>query len=180
MKQILLHCCCGPCTTYTLEWLRLNGFEVTGLWYNPNIHPFTEHQNRLESMKSLAEKQGMPLIVTEGYDLVKYFQLVVGQEGNRCPICYRMRLGEIARVASEKGFPFFTTTLLISIYQDQELLRSIGQEFGRQYGLEFFYHDFSQGFRESQSMAREQELYRQKYCGCVYSEWERFGKVKIA
>lgn len=179
MKKILLHCCCGPCTTYTFEWLSHNGFEVTGFWYNPNIHPFTEHQNRLESMQALAEQLKMPLILAEGYDMVKYFQAVVGKEANRCPVCYRLRLGEVARRAAEKGFSAFTTTLLISIYQEQELLRLIGEEAGQQHGVDFYYHNFREGFRESQTMAREHDLYRQKYCGCVYSEWERFGKVKI-
>ena len=179
MNQILLHCCCGPCTTYTFEWLTRNDFEVSGLWYNPNIHPFTEHQQRLDSMKKLAGQLDMPLIITEGYDMVKYFQSVAGKEGNRCPVCYRLRLEETARIAAKKGFPAFTTTLLISIYQDQELLRSIGAEVGCQHGVEFYYHDFREGFRQSQTMAREYDLYRQKYCGCVYSEWERFGKIKI-
>ena len=179
MTSMLLHCCCGPCTTYTVKWLREHDFEVTGFWYNPNIHPFTEHQKRLESMRDLAERSKFPLIIAEGYDMVKYFRAVVGHEGNRCPDCYRLRLERIAQVAHEKGFDAFTTTLLISLYQDQELLQEIGKEVGKQVGVEFYYHDFREGFRQSHQMARELDLYRQKYCGCVYSEWERYGKVKI-
>jgi hypothetical protein len=159
--------------------LRGQEFEVTALWYNPNIHPYLEHQRRLESMQDLAQRMNLPLIITEGYEVIDYFRAVVGHEGGRCPICYQMRLERTASLALEKGFAAFTTTLLISPYQKHELLREMGKEIGAKYGVEFHYQDFRKGFRESQRMARELELYRQKYCGCLYSEWERFGKVKI-
>lgn len=179
MIPILLHCCCGPCAAYSIRWLREHQFEVTGFWYNPNIHPFTEHQNRLAAAQTLSERFGFPLIVSEGYEMMAYFRAVVGKEGSRCLECYRMRLERTARTAAEKGFPRFTTTLLISPYQNQTAIQEIGMEMARRNGVEFYYHDFTDGFRESQRMARELDLYRQKYCGCLYSEWERFGKVKV-
>ncbi len=179
MDRILLHCCCGPCATYPVKWLREHDFEVTGFWYNPNVHPFTEHQSRLTAAQRLSERFGFPLIVSEGYEMVSYLRAVVGKEGERCRECYRMRLERTAREAAEKGFPRFTTTLLISPYQNREAIREIGEEAGRRHGTEFFYHDFTEGFRESQQMAKDLDLYRQKYCGCIYSEWERFGKVKV-
>ena len=131
-------------------------------------------------MQLLAEKLRFPLIAVEGYDLVDYFRAVVGHEGKRCPDCYRLRLQITAQLAHEKGFDAFTTTLLISPYQSQEQLKEIGEEAGHQNGVKFFYQDFRSGFRESHQMSKELGLYHQKYCGCVYSEWERYGNIKIS
>jgi len=176
MNQILLHCCCGPCATYTVNRLREEGFQVTAFWYNPNIHPFTEHRSRLEAMHTLAQLMELPLIATEGYDMIAYFRAVVGHEEERCGDCFKMRLGRTAAVAREKGFTSFTTTLLISPYQKHELLREVGETVAKEQGIDFHYEDFRTGFRESQRLSRELNLYHQKYCGCIYSEWERFGK----
>lgn len=179
MKKILLHTCCAPCAIYTVNRLREEEFEVAGFWYNPNIHPFTEHRNRLEAMRIAAQALNLPLIVSPGYDMVHYFRAVVGHEGDRCGDCFRLRLSKSAAVARERGFDAFTTTLLISPYQKHELLRQIGEEVAREQEVEFYYEDFRPGFRESHRISRELKLYHQKYCGCVYSEWERYGKVKI-
>lgn len=179
MGKILLHACCGPCTIYTVNRLREVDFDVTAFWYNPNIHPFTEHRNRLEAMQTLARAIDLPLIVSEGYEMIDYFRVVVGHEGERCGDCFRLRLSKTAGVAREKGFSAFTTTLLISPYQKHELLRQIGEEVAGEQGIDFYYEDFRPGFREGHRLSRELNLYHQKYCGCVYSEWERFGKVDI-
>jgi hypothetical protein len=152
---------------------------VSGFWYNPNIHPFTEHQLRLQSAQDFAQKANLPLIIREGYEVITYFRKVVGHEGKRCRDCFRLRLSRTASVARERNFDAFSTTLLISPYQDHNLLREIGEEIAREERVSFHYEDLRPGFRESQRMSRELELYRQKYCGCLYSEWERFGKVKI-
>jgi len=162
-----------------VQFLRQQGLEVRAFWYNPNIHPFMEHQRRLEAMQTLAKKINLPLIISEGYQMIDYFRAVVRHEANRCPDCYRLRLSKTAKVAQEKGYHAFTTTLLISPYQKHEQIKEIGQELAREQGVEFYYEDFRGGFRESQRIARELDLYRQPYCGCVYSEWERYGKVKI-
>jgi predicted adenine nucleotide alpha hydrolase (AANH) superfamily ATPase len=180
MGRILLHACCAPCATHTVNRLREEGFDVTAFWYNPNIHPFTEHRHRLESMRTLAEAIDLPLLVADGYDMIDYFRAVVGHEGERCGECFRMRLDRTATVASDNGFTLFTTTLLISPYQKHELLRRTGEAVARERGIDFHYEDFRTGFRESQRLSRELDLYHQKYCGCIYSEWERFGKVDIA
>ena len=180
MPSILLHCCCAPCAIYPINWLREHQFEVTALWHNPNVHPFTEHQKRLESMHILAREMSLPLIVSDGYEMIDYFRTVVGNEGNRCPDCYRLRLNKTAQIAHERGFDAFTTTLFISPYQDHELITEAGVESGRSNGIAFHHQDFREGFRESHRLSRELGLYHQKYCGCVYSEWERYGKLKIA
>ncbi len=179
MSSILLHVCCGPCATYAVKSLLDKGMKVTALWYNPNVHPFREHQLRLEAMQTLSQKTNLPLIVSEGYDMLRYFHAVVGHESNRCPDCYRLRLEKTARIAHEKGFDSFTTTLLISPYQKHDLIRDLGEEMGKQYKVRFYYEDFRPGFRESHSISKGLGLYHQGYCGCVFSEWERYGKVKI-
>ena len=180
MKTILLHCCCGPCAMYTVNRLREQSFEVTAFWYNPNIHPFIEHRNRLQAMRTVAQAMNLPLIVAPGYDMIDYFRAVVGHEGDRCSHCFRLRLASTAAVAKEKGVDCFTTTLLISPYQKHELLKETGEQVAREQGVSFYYEDFRPGFRESHRLSRELEIYHQKYCGCVYSEWERYGKVDIA
>ena len=179
MSSILLHVCCGPCATYVAKSLLDKGLRVTAFWYNPNVHPFREHQLRLEAMQTLSQKTNLPLIVAEGYDMLEYFHAVVGHESNRCPDCYRLRLEKTARIAHEKGFDSFTTTLLISPHQEHDLIRSLGEELGKKPSVEFYYEDFRPGFRESHRISRELSLYHQGYCGCVFSEWERYGKVKI-
>ncbi len=179
MASILLHCCCGPCATYTVESLREQSFEVSSLWYNPNIHPFTEHEKRLDSMRSLSKALDFPLIATDEYGMVEYFRSVAGHEEKRCEDCYYIRLNKTAQTARENGFADFTTTLLISPYQDQELIEEAGKLAAKKNGISFYFQDFRDGFKQSQQMAKDLELYRQKYCGCIYSEWERFAKVKI-
>ena len=179
MSSILLHVCCGPCATYVAKSLQDKGLKVTAFWYNPNIHPYREHQLRLGAMQTLSQKTNLPLIVAESYDMLRYFHAVVGHESNRCPDCYRLRLEKTARIAHEKGFDSFTTTLLISPYQKHDLIRELGEEMGKQYEVKFYYEDFRPGFRESHSISKELGLYHQGYCGCVFSEWERYGKVKI-
>jgi len=153
--------------------------EPTALWYNPNIHPFLEHQRRLDSMRSFAETARLPLVVPDGYDMVPFLRLVAGHEANRCGDCYRLRLSRAAAAAREQGLAAFTTTLLISPYQDHDLLREVGEEVARQHGVEFYYEDLRPGFGESRRLTRELGLYRQRYCGCIYSEWERYARVKI-
>jgi predicted adenine nucleotide alpha hydrolase (AANH) superfamily ATPase len=179
MASLLLHTCCAPCATYCVQHWRQKGLAVTILWYNPNIHPFTEHLQRLQALQSLAQKEDIPLIVAEGYDVIAYFRAVVGHEKDRCSYCFRLRLSMAALIARLRGFDAFSTTLLISPYQDQQLLKEVGEELAAKQGVSFLYEDLRPGFEESHKISRELGLYRQKYCGCLYSEWERFGKVRI-
>lgn len=112
MKKVLVHVCCAHCAAYTAEYWRQQGYEVGGFWYNPNIHPYTEHQQRLESMKSLAQQIGLLLIIADDYDMIEFFRRVVGHETERCRDCFYLRLTKTAAAAREKGFNAFTTTLL--------------------------------------------------------------------
>jgi hypothetical protein len=173
-KQILLHICCAPCATYTVERLRALGFEVTGLWYNPNIHPYSEHERRRETLTRYAAEIDLPVIWAPGYDLVAFMRAIHGRERfrERCRICYKLRLEQAARTAAEGGFDAFTTTLLISPYQDQDAIHTLGAALAEQTGVSFFFENFRQGWAAHHQTVREHDLYSQRYCGCLYSEWE--------
>ncbi len=172
--KLLVHICCGPCATYPLKILREAEHEVHGFFYNPNIHPLAEYTLRLESVKTLLELTGVPATVHDEYDIEEYFRRVAHRENNRCAACYYLRLEKTARAAAREGFNAFTTSLLVSPYQKHELIREIGQSVGMEHGVEFYYEDFRPGWPETRRMSREMNLYRQKYCGCIYSEKERF------
>ena len=180
-KRILLHVCCGPCGTYTIQRLREEGFQVTGFWYNPNIHPWQEHQQRRESVQKYAEAVDLLVIWHKQYEMPLYLRAVAGHERfrERCRICYRMRLEKTAQVAAESGFDAFTTTLLISPHQDQAMIRQIGEEVAEEWEVEFYFENFRRGWSERGRLTHEHGLYRQQYCGCIYSEWERYNEAHI-
>jgi len=180
-KCILLHICCAPCSTYPIERLREEGFQVTGFWYNPNIHPWTEHERRRESVQKYAEAVDLPMIWHGRYEMPLYLRAVVGHEGfgERCRICYRLRLERTAQTAAEGGFDAFTTTLLVSPHQDQSLIKEIGEGAATEHGVGFYFENFRRGWSERGRLTREHGLYRQQYCGCIYSEWERYNKACI-
>lgn len=180
MTDLLLHACCGPCASYPAEHFRQQGYQVTAFWYNPNVHPFQEHQRRLEAMQQLAQNTKLPLLVYPDYDLIHYLRTIAGHEADRCGYCFRLRLAKTAEIARQKGFAAFTTTLLISPYQKHELLRKVGTEVAGEVGVPFLYQDLRPGFSQSRKLSKEHDLYRQQYCGCIYSEWERFGKADVA
>ena len=173
-RRLLLHICCGPCATYTVKRLQKEGAQVTGHWFNPNIHPFGEHERRRETLAQYGRDVGLPVLWEPGYEMPAFFRMVGGHERfrERCRLCYRQRLERTAQRAAERGMDLFTTTLLISPYQDQRAIREIGEELGARYGLSFYFQNFRRGFAEPQHMAREHGLYMQRYCGCIYSEWE--------
>lgn len=171
--RLLLHTCCAPCLIYPLERLNEKCFEVTGFFYNPNIHPFSEYQNRMQAIESFIKTVNTEVIYPE-YNPADFFQAVNLRENNdRCSICWSLRLRATAKEAKEKRFSHFSTTLLVSPYQDQEKLKKIGNDIAAQEGVEFYYEDFRPGFRKAHDTARSQNIYCQKYCGCLYSEIER-------
>lgn len=176
--KILLHTCCGPCTTYSRLALEEDGHEVHGFFYNPNIHPYREYRMRLETLRDYAQRTGMPLTVEDDYDLEGYLRQVVGRENERCRYCYTMRLNRAAKAASEMGFSHFSTTLLISPYQNHELIKEIARKAAEDHGVEFYYKDFRPGYRESVRISKEMGLYRQPYCGCIFSERDRYQKPR--
>jgi len=177
MKKLLIHVCCAHCAAYTVSYWRRQGYEVSAYWYNPNIHPYLEHQKRLEAMQALSREMGFPLIIAEGYDMNEYFRRVVGHESERCGYCYELRLSRTAQTAREQGFGAFTTTLLISPQQGHEKIREVAQRLAGEQGIEFLYADLRKRYSDSRHMTKPLELYRQQYCGCLYSEWERYSET---
>ncbi len=174
--KLLLHVCCANCAIHPLNMLLDNGHEVFGYWYNPNIHPFTEYQKRLEAVQSLEEKKAFPVFYRDSYDLEKFLKAAIQDVDNRCSFCYKIRLIKTAAYAKEKNFDGFTTTLLVSPHQKHELIREIGEKIGSDLGIRFFYQDFRPGFYEGKEECKKLELYSQKYCGCIFSEKKRYLK----
>lgn len=175
-KPMLLHICCAPCSIASLQVFRESGFEPRGYFFNPNIHPYREFTRRKETLRQFLKEEEIPLFIEEEYLMKEFLQAVVNHEDERCAYCYRLRLDAAARFAAEKGLGFFSTTLLISPYQNHELIKEIGGELAGKYGVHFIYEDLRPVFRESMRLAREKELYMQGYCGCIYSENERYNK----
>ena len=178
--KTLLHICCAPCANQCVAVLRGEDIQVTGFWFNPNIHPFTEYRERRNCLRSFAESVNLPLIEQNDYALRPFVRAVAEDIENRCVKCYEMRLFETARVAKEQGFDSFTSSLFISPYQNHSLMKSVAERAAETYGVEFLYRDFREVFRAGQEYAKEHCFYMQKYCGCVFSEEERYlRKTKI-
>ena len=172
----LMHMCCAPCANQPIQVLRTDGIEVAGFWYNPNIHPFTEYRARRDCLRAYAQTIDLKLIERNDYALRPFVRAVAEDIANRCGKCYELRLFETARQAAELGFDSFTSSLFISPYQNHELMAETAQRAAHAYGVEFLYRDFRPYFREGQTFARENGFYMQKYCGCVFSEEERYLK----
>ncbi len=168
--KLLLHTCCAPCLIYPLEQLTKRGFKLAGLFYNPNIYPLGEYDLRLNTLKDFSASVKFDLIVHKN-DCANYLNLISANEEKpqRCNICWRMRLKETAQFAKDHNFESFSTTLLVSPYQDQGLLKTAGEEIARDIDIEFYFEDFRPGFKQAQEKAKKLNLYRQKYCGCIYS-----------
>ena len=175
--KILLHICCAPCANLPIDVLQEEGLDLTGFWYNPNIHPFTEYRSRRNCLQEYAEKIGFPLVLQDEYALRPFIRAVAPDIGGRCVQCYTMRLNAAAQYAKEHGFDGFTSSLFISPYQNHELLKQVAQQAAQSTGVAFVYRDFRPLFRAGQERARELGFYRQKYCGCIFSEEERYRKA---
>ncbi len=176
-NRILMHTCCAPCSVHCIDSLREEGLEPTLFWYNPNIHPFMEYKSRRDCLKDYAATVSAELIVKEDYGLDDFCRNVVSDIENRCTnYCYPKRLSETVRYAAGHGYEAFTTTLLVSPYQKHDIIKELCKKLAADAGLEFVYRDFRVGFREGQAKARELGLYMQKYCGCIFSEEDRYKK----
>ncbi len=177
--KLLMHTCCAPCSVYCIDALRKEQIEPIIYWYNPNIHPYTEYKARRDCLKEYANSINIEAIFEEEYGLREFTKNVINDLSNRCQnYCYQVRLEQTAKYAKEHGYDMFTTTLLVSPYQNHEKLKEIGEKLAKQYGLKFLYCDFRVGFRKGQQKARELGLYMQKYCGCVFSEEDRYLHAK--
>jgi len=189
--KILLHMCCAPCACYTVKRLREENFQPTGFFFNPNIHPYQEWRQRLRAAREFSEKVGINFIHINHYGLRDFFEKtfnVVGKISDadtyqnpdgfhaRCKICYAWRLAETAKFAAENDFEYFSSTLLYSLHQNHDLIKKIAEDFAKSFGVKFYYEDFRAGWQEGIDLSLQLGLYRQNYCGCIFSEEERFSK----
>lgn len=174
--KTLLHICCAPCANQCIDVLRSEGAELTGFWYNPNIHPFTEYRARRNCVREYAASVALPLLERDEYALRPFVRAVADNIAGRCVKCYEFRLFAAAQAAKDGGFDSFTSSLFISPYQNHELMRAVAERAAEEVGIPFLYRDFRPYFRAGQERARELGLYIQKYCGCVFSEEERYLK----
>lgn len=176
MKEVLLHICCGICSSAPVEKLLEEGFSVKGFFYNPNIHPYEEYLRRLEVAQTISKLLDFELIIGP-YDDQKWFDLVKGQEeepegGGRCAVCFKLRLNQTFIQMKESGIPYFTTTLSVSPHKNSRMINEIGSLLSSENFLEY---DFKKedGFKNAMDFAGKHSLYRQNYCGCLYSRKQR-------
>ena len=174
--KVLLHVCCANCAIYPVKSMRAEGLQVMGFFYRHNIHPYSECLKRQEALETYAEQSDLKVIYQEGYDLEGFIQNVAFRESKRCNYCYHDRLRSTALLAKRGKFDYFTSTLLYSKHQKHDLIRSTGESIGKSVGVQFLYRDFREGWKEGIERSKEMGLYRQHYCGCIYSEKERYYK----
>ena len=174
--KVLLHVCCANCAIYPIKNMREDGLEVMGFFYRHNIHPYTECLRRQEALEAYAEQINLKVIYQEGYDLEGFIQNVAFRESERCNYCYHDRLRSTAQLAKRGKFDYFSSTLLYSKHQQHELIRSMGESIGKSAGVAFLYRDYREGWKEGIECSKQMGLYRQHYCGCIYSEKERYYK----
>lgn len=172
--KVLLHTCCANCAIYPVDRLRKADHEVTGYFYNPNIHPYLEFRRRLDTLNKYAELRDLPVLYREDYPLAGFLGAVAADPANRCAYCYQVRLAETAKIAAGQGYQGFTSTLLYSRFQKHEEIRLAGEDLARRYGLTFIYEDFRKGWNLGVAESKRLGLYRQQYCGCIYSEYDRY------
>jgi predicted adenine nucleotide alpha hydrolase (AANH) superfamily ATPase len=172
--KLLMHICCAPCTVYPLQILRSDRHDLYGLFYNPNIHPYREYKKRLDTLVTFATQVGLSVKCPEEYNMEDFLRNVAFREKDRCRYCYYGRLQNAAHRAKEERFEGFTTTLLYSKFQDHAMIKNIGESLAIELKIKFYYRDFRVGWMDGIKVSKEMGLYRQPYCGCIYSEKERF------
>ncbi len=176
--KLLMHICCANCSLFPLQSLGSSAHDITGIWFNPNIHPEAEYTRRLEAVRELEHDNAIAMIYIEGYGL-DAFEAEIDRRGldrtapARCAACYSLRMNETARQCALGGFDAFTTSLLVSPFQSHDLLIEEANAAARLHDVDFFYEDFRPGWQEGQGISRERGYFRQYYCGCHYSKTQR-------
>lgn len=172
--RILLHICCAPCAVMPVDQLLAAGHQLMGLYYNPNIHPYQENQRRLSCLRDWAADEDLKLVVHDEYQPEEWFRLMAFREAMRCNLCHGQRMTRAAQVARKGGFDAFTSTLLYSVRQKHDSVIQAGEAAAARWGVKFFYQDFRPHWKAGVQRSLEQNLYRQQYCGCLYSERDRY------
>ena len=178
-KKLLLHSCCGPCSSYVISYLT-NYFDITILYYNPNIYPYDEYLKRKQEQIKLINEIDCSNnldIMDCDYDNDLYEKCIIGLEneperGNRCMVCYNLRMEKTAKMAKECNYDYFCTTLSVSPYKNSEWINKIGEKLQNKYNVNWLYSDFKKkdGYKQSILLSKKYNLYRQDYCGCIYSK----------
>jgi predicted adenine nucleotide alpha hydrolase (AANH) superfamily ATPase len=171
--KLLVHICCANCSLYPISHLAEKGIDIKGLWFNPNIHFHDEYSRRLEALRTVERLWGLDIEYVDHYGLEDFKRAVTAHDGLRCEVCYRIRLDSTAKTAKKMGLDGFTTTLLVSPHQKFDLIVDTGRQLEKEYSIPFFAMDFREGWNEGVRLSKKLGLYRQKYCGCVYSKKER-------
>ena len=175
--KLLMHVCCAPCSVYCIKTLRSEGIEPVVFWYNPNIHPYTEYRERRDCLIEYANLVGIEAIIEDEYGLDEFCAEAVKDLNARCVnYCYPVRLRKTFEYAKEHGYDTVTTSLLYSIYQKHDYIKKLCMDLSKEFGIEFLYRDFRVGFWEGHAEAKKAGLYMQKYCGCIFSEEDRYQK----
>lgn len=173
-KNLLIHTCCAPCLIAPYYGLVEAGHTVSVFWFNPNIHPLLEYQKRRDALREFTVKEGIPLIEHDDYGLVGFLQNTLEDISQRCAFCYETRLEAVAKAAKAGGFDAFSTTLLYSRYQKHDLIVQIAQQMSIKYGVDFFYEDWRALWSDGIRLSKAAGMYRQQYCGCIFSEEDRY------
>ena len=174
LMKTLLHICCAPCACYPVQTLRSSGNQVTAFFFNHNIHPYQEYQKRLAAVREYAAMIDLEVIYRDEYLLEEFLEAVADNPEERCFYCYASRLEATAAAAAAGGFDAFTSTLLYSRYQKHEMIVALAELSAGKYGVKFHYTDFRPGWQKGIELSRKLGLYRQQYCGCIYSEKDRY------
>ena len=172
--KMLLHICCAPCSIYPVRVLRRDNHDIMGFFYNSNIHPYTEYMKRQEALSQYARQIDLKMIISDTYNMEGFLRAVAFRESERCRYCYYDRLRATARMAKASRFDAFSSTLLYSKFQKHVVIQSIGESIAQEVGIPFFYEDFRTGWQEGVQTSKALGIYRQQYCGCIYSEKERY------
>jgi epoxyqueuosine reductase len=176
-ERVLLHVCCGPCGVFPVESLRAEGFEVTGFFHNPNIQPFQEYLKRRDAVQEMAAALALGMLWKDEYRLKEWLRETAFREEFRCELCYRSRLTEAAARARKEKFDWFSSSIFYSKHQKHELAKEVAECVAKEQGVRFLYRDFRSGWKNGIERSVQLGLYRQQYCGCIYSEYERYAKA---
>ncbi|MCD4818940.1 MAG: epoxyqueuosine reductase QueH [Candidatus Cloacimonetes bacterium] len=173
--KLLMHICCAPC--FIAPYFNLKDkFDIFGFWFNHNIHPYTEYVKRLDSLNTFATEQNIKIIYKDEYNLEDFLRKAAFRESNRCRFCYYDRLNYTAIVAKKGNFDYFSSTLLYSKFQNHELMKEIGESVSKLNKVKFYYEDFRELWKKGIEQSKNHKMYRQQYCGCIYSEKDRYLK----
>lgn len=171
--KILMHACCGPC--FIAPYINLkNQHEITAFWFNHNIHPYQEYEKRRDVLREFVTQNNISYIEKDEYDLDRFLHNAVFKENKRCISCYYERLKYTAIIARKGKFDAFTSTLFYSKFQNHQMMKEIAESLAKEYGVNFFYQDFRDYWKEGIQLSKEAGMYRQQYCGCIYSERDRY------